>query len=172
MIECNLRVSRSFPFVSKTLDYDFIVAATRVALGEPVDAMNLDQFVTGTEKNSPRIGVKAPMFSFARLPHADVTLGVEMRSTGEVAGYGRDKYEAFLKAIISAGFKYPQTGGKVFLGISSVRHREELTATVQTLRSLNFKLYGSPGNLRAFDWLIDWSVVYSLISWLIDWLID
>jgi hypothetical protein len=85
------------------------------------------------------------MFPFARLPQADVTLGVEMRSTGEVVGYGTDKYEAFLKAIISAGFQYPKPGGTIFLGISSVIHRQELTNTVMTLSSMGFKLFGNAG---------------------------
>jgi len=78
VIECNVRVSRSFPFVSKTLDHDFVAMATRVILGERVEAVDV-------LKGCGRVGVKVPQFSFSRLAGADVMLGVEMASTGEVS---------------------------------------------------------------------------------------
>lgn len=96
VIECNLRVSRSFPFVSKTLDYDFVGVATRVIMGEkvePTDVIfgNENGLHTGTYKK--RVGLKVPQFSFSRLVGADVTLGVEMASTGEVACFGKNRYD-------------------------------------------------------------------------------
>jgi carbamoyl-phosphate synthase large subunit len=101
VIECNLRASRSFPFVSKVLKNNFIDIATRVIMGRPFTAgersfLDLDY-----------VGVKAPHFSFSRLDGADPTLGVEMASTGEVACMGWDFEEAFLKALISVGFRFP-----------------------------------------------------------------
>jgi carbamoyl-phosphate synthase / aspartate carbamoyltransferase / dihydroorotase len=133
VIECNLRVSRSFPFVSKTLDYDFVAVATRVALGEKVPPVDI---IMGKDSHV-RIGVKAPMFSFSRLTDADVSLGVEMCSTGEVAGYGLDRYEAFLKAMISSGFRYPKEN--VFLSIGSLKHKEELLPGVRSLEEMGFR---------------------------------
>ena len=107
IIECNLRASRSFPFVSKTMGVDFIEAAIKVMLDAPIDDMNLPQL---GERNRPSgyVGCKAPMFSFTRLRGADPVLGVEMASTGEVACFGADKHEAFLKALLSTGFKLPE----------------------------------------------------------------
>mmetsp|Transcript_44556 Transcript_44556/g.90012 ORF Transcript_44556/g.90012 Transcript_44556/m.90012 type:complete len:1247 (-) Transcript_44556:249-3989(-) len=107
VIECNLRASRSFPFVSKTMGVDFIEAATKVMMGQPIDDMNLPNL---GERNRPSgyVGCKAPMFSFTRLRGADPVLGVEMASTGEVACFGADKHEAFLKALLSTGFKLPK----------------------------------------------------------------
>ena len=96
VIECNLRASRSFPFVSKTMGAEFIEAATKVMLNEDYSKMDLPAL---GERNRPNgyVGCKAPMFSFTRLRGADPKLGVEMASTGEVACFGADKYEAFLK---------------------------------------------------------------------------
>ena len=107
VIECNLRASRSFPFISKTMGVDFIEAATKLMVGESVEHMNLPQLGT---RNRPAgyVGVKAPMFSFTRLGGADPVLGVEMASTGEVACFGVDVHEAFLKALMSTGFKIPE----------------------------------------------------------------
>lgn len=101
VIECNVRVSRSFPFVSKTLDHDFVAMATKVILGIPVEPVNV---MTGCGK----VGVKVPQFSFSRLSGADVTLGVEMASTGEVACFGENRYEAYLKSLMSTGFRIPK----------------------------------------------------------------
>ncbi len=106
-IECNLRASRSFPFISKTMGVDFIEGATRLMVDESTADMPLP--VVGTRNRpSAYVGVKAPMFSFTRLGGADPVLGVEMASTGEVACFGADAHEAFLKAIMSTGFKLPE----------------------------------------------------------------
>ncbi|CAK9295247.1 unnamed protein product [Gordionus sp. m RMFG-2023] len=98
VIECNLRVSRSFPFVSKTLGVDLIALATRVIMGVPIQEPTKIEVLKGRGV----VGVKVPQFSFTRLNGADCTLGVEMASTGEVACFGSDKYEAFIKALISS----------------------------------------------------------------------
>lgn len=101
VIECNVRVSRSFPFVSKTLDHDFVAMATKVILGLPVEPVNV-------MRGCGKVGVKVPQFSFSRLAGADVTLGVEMASTGEVACFGENRYEAYLKSLMSTGFRIPK----------------------------------------------------------------
>jgi carbamoyl-phosphate synthase (ammonia) len=105
-IECNLRASRSFPFVSKTMGVDFIEAATKLIMNGDVSDMDLPGIGT---RNRPAgfVGVKAPMFSYSRLEGADPVLGVEMASTGEVACFGESVHEAYLKALLSTGFKIP-----------------------------------------------------------------
>jgi carbamoyl-phosphate synthase / aspartate carbamoyltransferase / dihydroorotase len=112
VIECNVRVSRSFPFVSKTLDHDFVAMATRVIIGESVEPVEV---LHGCGK----VGVKVPQFSFSRLTGADVLMGVEMASTGEVACFGDNRYEAYLKAMMSTGFQIPQRA--VLLSIGSFK---------------------------------------------------
>lgn len=112
VIECNVRVSRSFPFVSKTLDHDFVAMATRVVMGEPVEPVDV---LNGCGK----VGVKVPQFSFSRLAGADFMLGVEMASTGEVACFGENRYEAYLKAMMSTGFSIPKKS--ILLSIGSFK---------------------------------------------------
>jgi carbamoyl-phosphate synthase (ammonia) len=106
-IECNVRASRSFPFVSKTMGVDFIEAATRAMVDEDTSDMDLPTLDTRNRPNG-YVGVKAPMFSFTRLRGADPVLGVEMASTGEVACFGKTREEAFLKALLSTGFQMPK----------------------------------------------------------------
>ena len=101
MIECNLRASRSFPFVSKVMRVNFIDIAAAVMMGRPVPVHN------GSATDLEYVGVKAPQFSFTRLDGADPVLGVEMASTGEVGCLGDDFEEAFLKALLSVGFRVP-----------------------------------------------------------------
>jgi carbamoyl-phosphate synthase/aspartate carbamoyltransferase/dihydroorotase len=154
VIECNLRVSRSFPFVSKTLDTDFVALATRVIVGEHVKP------VTIKFKDLGRVGVKVPQFSFSRLTGAEVKLGVEMASTGEVACFGTDRYEAYIKAIISTGFVLPKK--TILLSIGSYKHKAELLESVKLLKEMNFELYASLGTadyysahnieMKAIDW--------------------
>jgi len=103
-IECNVRASRSFPFVSKTMGVDYIEAATKAIMGHPTEDMNLPTIET-TDRPRGYIGVKCPMFSFTRLRGSDPVLGVEMASTGEVACFGETKEEAFLKFLLSTNFK-------------------------------------------------------------------
>ncbi|KAM3932599.1 multifunctional protein CAD isoform 2-T2 [Leptodactylus fuscus] len=153
VIECNVRVSRSFPFVSKTLGVDLVALATQVIMGEEVAPVGL---MNGTGI----VGVKVPQFSFSRLAGADVVLGVEMTSTGEVACFGENRYEAYLKAMLSTGFKIPQNN--ILLTIGSYKNKSELLPTVRTLESLGYSLYASVGTadfytehgikVKAMDW--------------------
>uniref|UniRef100_A0A671QET6 Carbamoyl-phosphate synthetase 2, aspartate transcarbamylase, and dihydroorotase n=1 Tax=Sinocyclocheilus anshuiensis TaxID=1608454 RepID=A0A671QET6_9TELE len=143
VIECNVRVSRSFPFVSKTLGVDLVALATGVILGKEVEAV-------GLMKGIGIVGVKVPQFSFSRLAGADVVLGVEMTSTGEVACFGENRYEAYLKAMLSTGFKIPKKN--ILLTIGTYKSKSELLPTVQTLESLGYNLYASLGTVMAVDW--------------------
>uniref|UniRef100_A0A8D0H3K2 Multifunctional protein CAD n=1 Tax=Sphenodon punctatus TaxID=8508 RepID=A0A8D0H3K2_SPHPU len=136
VIECNVRVSRSFPFVSKVLGVDLVALATQVIMGEEVEPVGL---MTGTGI----VGVKVPQFSFSRLAGADVVLGVEMTSTGEVACFGENRCEAYLKAMLSTGFKIPKKN--ILLTIGSYKNKSELLPTVRTLESLGYSLYASLG---------------------------
>ena len=114
VIECNVRVSRSFPFVSKTLNHDFVATATRAIMGLPVEPVDV---LHGVGK----VGVKVPQFSFSRLAGADVQLGVEMASTGEVACFGDNRYEAYLKGMMSTGFQIPKKAILLSIGSFKVR---------------------------------------------------
>jgi carbamoyl-phosphate synthase (ammonia) len=122
VIECNLRASRSFPFVSKTVGSDFIAAATRVMLGVDVSRDNLPG-LDAPMRPTQYVGIKAPMFSFTRLRGADPVLGVEMASTGEVACFGADQHEAFLKALVAANFELPKEGILVTIAVRAGRER-------------------------------------------------
>ncbi|KAK3751959.1 hypothetical protein RRG08_046231 [Elysia crispata] len=115
VIELNLRASRSCPFVSKTINTDFISLATQVMMGNDVDTKDLPTLDNPHEPAS-YVGIKAPMFSWPRLRDADPVLKCEMASTGEVACFGRTKYTAFLKALMSAGFRLPPEGGNILVG--------------------------------------------------------
>ncbi|XP_036433524.1 carbamoyl-phosphate synthase [ammonia], mitochondrial [Colossoma macropomum] len=139
VIECNLRASRSFPFVSKTIGVDFINVATRVMVGEPV---NESQLPTLENPIIPvdYVGIKAPMFSWPRLRDADPVLRCEMASTGEVACFGPNIYSAFLKAMLSTGFKLPQKG--ILIGIQH-SFRPDFLSTAHQLKEEGFKLYAT-----------------------------
>ncbi|XP_069114104.1 multifunctional protein CAD-like isoform X2 [Argopecten irradians] len=142
VIECNVRVSRSFPFVSKALDHDFIATATRVIKGEKLEPISV---LYGVGK----VAVKVPMFSFSRLHGADVLLGVEMASTGEVACFGENRYEAYLKAQISTGFKIPRKN--ILLSIGSFKSKTELLPTVKSLLKMGYNLYASMGTADFYN---------------------
>jgi carbamoyl-phosphate synthase (ammonia) len=135
-IECNLRASRSFPFISKTMGVDFIEAATKLMVGAPVDDMNLPNIGT-RNRPSEYVGVKAPMFSFTRLGGADPILGVEMASTGEVACFGADVHEAFIKAMMSTGFKLPKKRIAITVQAALL---EEVVHHVHLLHSLGYEI--------------------------------
>ncbi|TRZ04154.1 hypothetical protein DNTS_023072, partial [Danionella cerebrum] len=141
VIECNLRASRSFPFVSKTIGVDLIDVATRVMVGEPIDESCLP-----TLENPiipvDYVGIKAPMFSWPRLREADPVLRCEMASTGEVACFGPNIYSAFLKAMLSTGFKLPQKG--ILIGIQH-SFRPMFLSTAHQLHEEGFKLYATEG---------------------------
>jgi carbamoyl-phosphate synthase large subunit len=136
VIECNLRASRSFPFVSKILKVNLIDLATRIILGEVPKIRDL---TFGLD----HVGVKAPQFSFTRLDGADPTLGVEMASTGEVACLGDDFEEAFLKAFLSVGFHLPVRN--VLLSTGPVKAKAAFLESAKILRELNVKLFATRG---------------------------
>ncbi|KAK4231368.1 protein pyrABCN [Podospora fimiseda] len=137
VIECNVRASRSFPFVSKVMGVDLIEMATKAIMDVPFEAYpqinRLDNCV----------GVKVPQFSFSRLSGADPVLGVEMASTGEVASFGSDKYEAYLKALMSTGFKIPKKN--ILLSIGSYKDKEELLPSIAKLEELGYNLFATAG---------------------------
>jgi carbamoyl-phosphate synthase (ammonia) len=138
-IECNVRASRSFPFVSKTMGVDFIEAATKAIVGADTSDMNLPTLET---RNRPEnfVGVKAPMFSFTRLRGSDPVLGVEMASTGEVACFGANKEEAFLKSLLSTGFKMPKKN--ILLSVQSSLENE-MTHSAYQLHELGYNLFAT-----------------------------
>ncbi|XP_023687335.1 multifunctional protein CAD isoform X2 [Paramormyrops kingsleyae] len=156
VIECNVRVSRSFPFVSKTLGVDLVALATQVIMGEEVEPV-------GLMKGTGIVGVKVPQFSFSRLAGADVVLGVEMTSTGEVACFGEDRYEAYLKAMLSTGFKIPKKN--ILLSIGSYKNKSELLPTVRALESLGYNLYASLGTA---DYYTEHGVKVMAVDWPFD----
>ena len=137
VIECNVRASRSFPFVSKVMGVDLIEMATNVMMGKPITPY--------PPSNLPPdyVGVKAPQFSFSRLSGADPVLGVEMASTGEVACFGRDRYEAYLKATISTGFKLPEKN--ILLSIGSFKDKMEMLPSVRKLHQLGYNMFATAG---------------------------
>jgi len=144
VIECNLRVSRTFPFVSKTMNYNMIQIATQVMLN------NL-QIDIPEKIKTHRVGVKVPMFSFSRLKGADISLGVEMVSTGEVACFGQEAHQAYLKGIQASDVKLPRENGNVLISIGSFKMKKEFTASVRLLESMGYKLYGTAGSYDYYD---------------------
>jgi carbamoyl-phosphate synthase large subunit len=140
VIECNLRASRSFPFVSKVSGVNFINLAVRALLGRPVSSRR-------STLDLNYVGVKAPQFSFSRLKGADPILGVEMASTGEVGCLGRDVQEAFLKAILAVGFRLPKKNILVSVGGAGPKHR--FLDSARTLRALGYALFATE-NTSAF----------------------
>jgi carbamoyl-phosphate synthase large subunit len=137
VIECNLRSSRSMPFVSKVLKTNLIELATKVMLDLPVEKPNKTLF------ELDYVGVKAPQFSFSRLAKADPILGVDMSSTGEVGCIGEGFYEAILKAMFSVGYRIPK--GAVLLSTGPARSKVELLNSARALREKGHKLYATRG---------------------------
>jgi carbamoyl-phosphate synthase large subunit len=137
VIECNVRASRSFPFVSKILRVNFIDIATRVIMGHAVPP------VQGSLLDLNYVGVKAPQFSFTRLEGADPTLGVEMASTGEVACLGDDFEEAFFKALLAVGYRAQVRS--ILLSTGPIEAKAAFLASARLLRSLEMRLYATRG---------------------------
>jgi carbamoyl-phosphate synthase/aspartate carbamoyltransferase len=137
VIECNVRASRSFPFVSKTMGVDLIEMATKAIMGKPFEEYPAVDIPPNC------VGVKVPQFSFSRLSGADPVLGVEMASTGEVACFGVDKNEAYLKALMSTGFKIPKAN--VLLSIGSYKDKKEMLPSVEKLQKIGYKLFATAG---------------------------
>lgn len=145
VIECNLRASRTFPFVSKTLNSNFISLATRAMIG--VDASPYKISLLDIDY----VCVKAPIFSFTRLRGADPTLGVEMASTGEVACFGESVHEAFLQSLLSTTFKLPNRNRTILLSIASDVFRREFESSARILSELGYKLYATPGTAAFYQ---------------------
>ncbi|KAG8821501.1 hypothetical protein FRC17_009800 [Serendipita sp. 399] len=143
VIECNLRAARSFPFVSKVTGVDAIEMATKVMLGIPVDPYPV------IDLPPDYVGVKVPQFSFSRLSGADPVLGVEMASTGEVACFGKNKYEAYIKALLSTGIVLPKQN--ILLSIGSFKEKLEMLPAAQKLVAAGFTLFGTSGTADFFN---------------------
>lgn len=141
VIECNVRASRSFPFVSKVTKYNFIELATKAILGKDIsgnyNTLDLDY-----------VGVKAPQFSFHRLKGADPKLGIEMASTGEVGCIGSNIYEAFLSAMISVGIKIPKQ--TILVSLGSIEDKVEFLEAMEILQHLGYKVYATTGTHKLF----------------------
>ena len=140
VIECNLRASRSFPFVSKVLKLNFIDLATRVMLGIQVEKPNKSAF------DLDYVGIKASQFSFSRLQGADPVLGVDMSSTGEVGCIGNDTSEAILKSMLSVGYKFPKKA--VLLSTGSARQKADMLDAAALLYEKGYKLYATAGTYK------------------------
>jgi carbamoyl-phosphate synthase large subunit len=137
IIECNLRSSRSFPFVSKVYNINFIELATKAIMKKTIQTVKSNAF------DLDYVGVKAPQFSFTRLRGADPNLGVEMASTGEVACIGKDTQEAFLKALLSTGFKIPKKS--ILLSTGGIKEKAFLLESVRQLKETGYILYATKG---------------------------
>jgi len=135
VIECNLRASRSFPFVSKVLKKNFIEVATHVIMGKEVPKVQPNVL------DVHYVGVKAPQFSFSRLKGADPILSVEMASTGEVACLGDDMHEALLKSIISTNSELPEKS--ILVSVSGARNRYDLLEPIRKLYERGFAIYAT-----------------------------
>ena len=142
VIECNLRASRSFPFVSKVMRLNLIEIATKVMLGVPVEKPDKSLF------ELDYVGVKAPQFSFSRLLNADPVLGVDMASTGEVGCIGENYYEAILKAMLSVGYRIPIKNILISSGPS--RSKIELLKSAQMLGTRGYNLFATEGTHKFF----------------------
>jgi len=154
VIECNLRASRSFPFVSKVLKINFIDLATRVMIGEDVvppakNAFDLDY-----------VGIKASQFSFSRLHKADPVLGVDMASTGEVGCIGDDSNEAVLKSMLSVGYRIPEKN--ILLSTGDARQKSDLLAAAKLLAEKGYRLYATGGSHK---YLQDNHIPATLVYW-------
>jgi carbamoyl-phosphate synthase large subunit len=140
VIECNLRASRSFPFVSKVMKINLIEIATQVMLGLPYQKPDKSLF------ELDYVGVKAPQFSFARLLNADPVLGVDMSSTGEVGCIGENFYEALLKAMFAVGYRYPKKN--ILISSGQARSKMELLTSAKMLMERGFNIYATEGTHR------------------------
>ncbi len=142
VIECNLRASRSFPFVSKVTKHNFIGIATKAIMGSaPKQKYNTLDF--------DYVGVKSPQFSFSRLHGADPLLSVEMASTGEVGCMGDDIYDAFLKSILSVGFKMPKK--TILLSTGPIKDKAYLLESIRKLYEMGFELYATKGTSKFLE---------------------
>jgi carbamoyl-phosphate synthase large subunit len=140
VIETNLRASRSFPFVSKVFNLNFIEVATKIMLGQKVSKPDKSIF------EIEHIGIKASQFSFSRLSKADPVLGVDMASTGEVGCIGDDYYEAVLKAMLSVGYRIPKQG--VLISGGDIRSKVELLHSARAIKDRGLPIYATKGTAK------------------------
>lgn len=154
VIECNLRASRSFPFVSKVLKRNFIETATKIMLDAPYEAADKSEF------DIDRIGVKASQFSFARLQNADPVLGVDMSSTGEVGCLGDDFNEALINALIATGYTLPKES--VMISSGGVKGKVEMLEPCRMLQDKGYRIYATEGTAK---FLNDNGVKAIKVSW-------
>lgn len=143
VIECNLRASRTFPFVSKTIGLDLAKLATKVMLGKPVKRYPVEV------RDIPFVGVKVAQFSFTRLLGADPILGVEMASTGEVACYGATREEAYMKGLIATSKSLPSR--VIAVSIGTYKAKLEFLSSAKRLVELGYKLIATPGTADFFQ---------------------
>lgn len=147
VIECNLRASRSMPFVSKTRGINMIDLATLAMLGKKIDGVKLSPM-----KVAPHVGVKVPQFSFMRLSGADPVLGVEMLSTGEVACIGESFSDAFSKALQSAEFAIPPRGGSVLISVGGDDERKARVVPIaKAFQEMCFKIYATGNTSKVLE---------------------
>ena len=154
VIECNLRASRSFPFVSKVLKLNLIDLATRIMLGLPVEKPHKNLF------DLDYVGIKASQFSFNRLQKADPVLGVDMASTGEVGCLGDDTTQALLKSMLSVGHRIPQK--TVLLSTGSAKQKASMLDAARLLVKNGYKLYATGGSSK---YLTENGVENTLVHW-------
>ncbi|CRG97470.1 carbamoyl phosphate synthetase, putative [Plasmodium gallinaceum] len=137
IIECNLRASRTFPFISKALNLNFIDLSTRILIGYDVKPINISLI------DLEYTAIKSPIFSFNRLHGSDCILGVEMKSTGEVACFGLNKYEALLKSLIATGMKLPKKS--ILISIKNLNNKLAFEEPFQLLFLMGFTIYATEG---------------------------
>jgi carbamoyl-phosphate synthase large subunit len=154
VIECNLRASRSFPFVSKVLKVNFIELATKVMLGVPYSTPDKSMF------DLDYIGVKASQFSFSRLSKADPVLGVDMASTGEVGCIGEDYHDAILKSMLSVGYRIPEKN--ILISAGSIKEKVDLLGSCRTLADKGYCIFATRGT---HQFLKDNGVESTPVSW-------
>ena len=154
VIECNLRASRSFPFVSKILKRNFIDTATRIMLDASYERPSKGEF------DIDRIGVKASQFSFARLQNADPVLGVDMSSTGEVGCLGDDFNEALLNAMIATGYSIP--GHNILVSSGGLKGKVDLLEPMKKLADAGYAIYATEGTSK---FLAENGVKSTVVSW-------
>ena len=154
VIECNLRASRSFPFVSKVLKLNFIDLATKVMLGLPVEKPEKNLF------DLDYVGIKASQFSFNRLQKADPVLGVDMSSTGEVGCLGDDTSTALLKSMLSVGHRIPEKN--ILLSTGGAKQKAEMLEAARILRNHGYNLFATSGTSK---YLTENGIENTLVYW-------
>ncbi len=154
VIECNLRASRSFPFVSKVLKINFIELAAKVMISEEFEIPSKSAF------DLDYVGIKASQFSFSRLQKADPVLGVDMASTGEVGCIGDDTNEAILKAMLSVGYRIPKKN--ILISSGSAKQKSDLLMASKLLFEKGYKIFATGGS---YKYLIENNISATLVHW-------